>query len=76
MGGVFCKALGESGKIMCARPREGEKRDFTDENNERVIIEFDSLQERSKGGISVGKVGRKGHMFDAFSKQDFNFTDL
>lgn len=76
MGGVFCKALGESGKIMCARPREGEKRDFTDENNERVIIEFESLQERSKGGISVGKVGRKGHMFDAFSKQDFNFTDL
>lgn len=76
VGGVYCKALGLSGKIMCARPHGGEKRDFTDRNTERVIIEFDSLQERSKGGITVGKAGRKGHMFDAFSKQDFNFTDL
>ncbi|XP_020626785.1 skeletal aspartic acid-rich protein 1-like [Orbicella faveolata] len=75
VGGVFCKALEESGKIMCARPPEGKKRDFSDENNYRVIIEFDSLQERSKSGISVGKVGRKGHMFDQFSEQEFNFTD-
>ena len=60
---------------MCARPPEGKKRDFSDENNYRVIIEFDSLQERSKSGISVGKVGRKGHMFDQFSEQEFNFTD-
>ena len=76
VGGVFCKALGKSGKIMCARPRKGQKRDFTDKNNKRVIIEFDSLQERSKGGISVGKAGRKGHKFDQFSMQNFNFTDL
>lgn len=76
VGGVFCKALGKSGKIMCARPHKGEKRDFTGRNNKRVTIEFDSLQERSKGGISVGKVGRKGHMFDQFSKQNFNFTEL
>ena len=76
VGGVFCKALGKSGKIMCARPHKGEKRDFTDRNNKRVTIEFDSLQERSKGGISVGKAGRKAHMFDQFSKQNFNFTEL
>ena len=76
VGGVYCKALGKSGKIMCARPHQGEKRDFTDKNNQRIIVEFDSLQERSKGGISVGKIGRKGHKFDAFSKQDFNFTGL
>ena len=75
VGGVFCKALEESGKIMCARPPEGKKRDFTDENNERVSIEFDSLQERNKGGISVGKVGGKGHMFDHFSEQKFKFSD-
>ena len=75
VGGVFCKALEESGKIMCARPPEGKKRDFTDKNNERVIIEFESLQERSKGGTSVGKAGGKGHMFDHFSEQEFKFTD-
>ena len=76
VGGVYCKALGHSGKIMCARPHVGERRDFTDRNKERIIIEFDSLQERSRGGITVGKVGRKGHMFDEFSKQHFNFTSL
>lgn len=75
VGGVFCKALEESGKIMCARPPEGKTRDFTDKNNERVIIEFESLQERSKGGTSVGKAGGKGHMFDHFSEQEFKFTD-
>ena len=75
VGGVFCKALEESGKIMCARPPEGEKRDFTDKNIERVIIEFESLQERSKDGTTVGKAGGKGHMFDHFSEQEFNFTD-
>ena len=75
VGGVFCKALEESGKIMCARPPTGKKRDFTDKNNERVIIEFDSLQERSKGGTSVGKVGSKGHKFDHFSDQEFNLSD-
>lgn len=73
--GVFCKALGQSGKIMCARPPKGEKQDFTDKNNERVIIEFESLQERSKGGTSVGKAGSEGHTFDHFSEQEFNLTD-
>ncbi|KAL9988168.1 hypothetical protein ACROYT_G002576 [Oculina patagonica] len=76
VGGVYCKALGQSGKIMCARPHVGEKRDFTDKNTGRVVIEFDSLEERSKAGIKVGKSGGKGHMFDAFSKQGFNFTGL
>lgn len=76
MGGVYCKALGHSGKLMCARPHKGEKQDFTDNNRDRVIIEFDSVQERSRGGNTVGKVGRRGHVFDGFSKQDFNFTDV
>ena len=61
---------------MCARQSKGKKTDFTDKNKERVIIEFDSLQERSKGGSSVGKVSSERHMFDHFSDQDFQFTDL
>lgn len=73
---MFCKAHDESGKIICARPYEGKEADFTDENNARIVIEFDSLQERSKDGMSVGKVGRKGHMFDHFSEQEFNFSDV
>ena len=45
-GGVSCKALGRSGKIMCVRPHKGEKGDFTDGNKDRILIEFDSLQVR------------------------------
>ena len=44
VGGVSCRALGLSGKIMCVRPHKGGKGDFSDRNKERVLIEFDSLQ--------------------------------
>ena len=44
VGGVSCRALGFSGKIMCVRPHKGKKGDFSDRNKERVLIEFDSLQ--------------------------------
>ena len=44
VGGVFCKALHHSGKLMCVRPREEERGDFSDRNADRVVIEFDSLQ--------------------------------
>lgn len=75
-GGVFCKAIGRSGKIKCTRPREGEKQDYSDENKDRIIIEFDSLQEKTKAGNTAGKTGRKGHHFDSFSTQEFTFTGL
>lgn len=44
VGGVFCKALHHSGKLMCVRPRKEERGDFSDRNADRVVVEFDSLQ--------------------------------
>ena len=34
------------------------------------------LQERNRGGNSVGKVSRRGHLFNAFADQDFTFSPL
>ena len=45
VGGVSCKALGHSGKIMCVRVHKNEEKgDFTDRNSDRVVLGFDSLQ--------------------------------
>ncbi|PFX30904.1 hypothetical protein AWC38_SpisGene4291 [Stylophora pistillata] len=75
-GGVFCKAVGRSGKIMCARPQTGKKQDYSEKNSNRIVIEFDSLQERNSGGNMVGKARKKGHHFDSFAGQDFTFAGL
>ncbi|CAH3038194.1 unnamed protein product, partial [Pocillopora meandrina] len=75
-GGVFCKAVARSGKIMCARPQKGKIQDYSEKNVDRIVIEFDSLQEKNSGGNMVGKAGRKGHQFDSFAGQDFNFAGL
>ena len=45
VNGVVCKVLGCSGKIMCVHPNyKREKIDFSDDNKDRILIEFDSLQ--------------------------------
>lgn len=75
-GGVFCKAVARSGKIMCARPQKEKIQDYSEKNVDRIVIEFDSLQEKNSGGNMVGKAGRKGHQFDSFAGQDFNFAGL
>lgn len=73
--GVVCKALGCSGKIMCVHPNyKRGKIDFSDDNKDRILIEFDSLQEQNKNGNPVGKERGKRHSFREFSEQRFEFT--
>ncbi|XP_068739952.1 skeletal aspartic acid-rich protein 1-like [Montipora capricornis] len=75
VNGVVCKVVGFRTRIMCVHPNSRRPNiDFCDSNRDRVLIEFESFEERNKDGNLVGKANRKRHFFNSFPEEPFHFT--
>lgn len=73
-GGVRCKVLGQSGKIMIELIGNNTKGDFSEPNEDRLTFEVDAIQEVDSQGNVVGKSGPKKHALNSLASETFTFT--
>lgn len=73
-GGVRCKVLGQSGKIMIELIGNNTKGDFSEPNEDRLTFEVDAVQEVDSQGNVIGKSGPKKHALNSLASETFTFT--
>ncbi|XP_078362016.1 skeletal aspartic acid-rich protein 1-like [Oculina patagonica] len=73
-GGVQCKILGQSGKIMIELIGNDTKGDFSEPNEDRLTFEVDEIKEIDLQGNVVGKIGPKKHFVNTLASQMFLFS--
>lgn len=73
-GGVRCKVLGQSGKIMIELTGNNTKGNFSEPNEDRLTFEVDAIQEVDSQGNVVGKSGPRKHALNSLASQTFTFT--
>ena len=73
-GGVRCKILGQSGKIMIELIGNKTEGNFNDTNEDRLSFEVDEVKETDSQGQVVGKTGLKPHAVNSLAGQLFAFS--
>lgn len=73
-GGVRCKVLGQSGKILIELISNKTKGNFSEANEDRLTFEVDTIQEVDLQGNVVGKSGPRKHDLNSLASQTFTFT--
>ncbi|KAL9988164.1 hypothetical protein ACROYT_G002572 [Oculina patagonica] len=75
-GGVRCKILGQSGKIMIELIGNNTEGNFSKANEDRLTFEVDAVKEVDLQGEAVGTTGAAKHSVNSLASQSFNFTKV
>lgn len=68
--GIYVQVLGKSGKFVIGRTKNPQN----DPN--KLMVTFDSIQEKDSNGNNVGTSGRFKHIFNNFAGQKFDISEL
>ena len=75
-GGVRCKILGQSGKIMIELTGNNTEGNFSRPNENRLTFEVDEIKEVDTQGNVVGKTGAKKHAVNSLASEKFTFSKV